>query len=141
MRALQLIGSALWRVQAAHLAVFAVLPALALLLRVALGLVLLPFVVSGFGQRELALGAEVAHLRQPGCWVALAPCDFGDVTLLAPPHRATTAPAAPLAPQTEPFLPLPTTFTVRHLWFLAWLLWFAVHLVRRARRPPGRRTG
>ena len=136
MQALSLLWSALWRVQASHLAVFVLVPAAAAVLRLALGLVFLPFLLVGFGDRALDGPAEVAHLRNPGCWVALAPCALAEVPLLALPGRAPPAAATSgTGPEPEPFLPMPSDLTPRHAWFLAWLLWFVLFLVRRARRP------
>lgn len=136
--ALPFAWSVLWRAQVAHLAVFVVVPLLATVARVALGLVLLPFLILGPGNRDASLGAELAHLQRPGCWVMLAPCPLADRALAAlpvdPPQEAAPelAPYAPPAP--EPFLPIPQSLTVRHLWFLLWLGWLGVFLFRRERR-------
>jgi hypothetical protein len=139
MKALRLLWSALWRVQASHLAVFVLAPVAAAAVRAAIGVVLLPFLLVGFGDLERVGLAEVGHLRSAGCWVALAPCPLADLPLVALPLQGSAATSAsPYARESEPFLPLPTDLTPRHAWFALWLGWFMLFLVRRARR---RRAG
>lgn len=125
---LLLVWSAAWRAQVSHLAVFTLLPGIAAAVHIALGVVLLPFLLIGFGAGKHDLGPEVAHLASPGCWVALAPCSFAEKSFLPLPGTPAASDT-----QAEPFLPLPTALNVRHLWFAAWLCWFLVHLVRRER--------
>ena len=68
-----------------------------------------------------------------------------DALLAAPKVRVTgarTKPALSAVPDgaVEPFLPLPTAFTGRHLWFVLWLAWFIHGLWRsRAHQPNQRR--
>ena len=135
MQALLLIGAAVWRIQASHLLVFVLAPAAAAAVRLALGVVLLPFLLVGLGHKATAIPPEADHLRSPGCWVALAPCALAERTLWA---FAGSAPADPgeslYAVKPEPFLPVPTDLTVRHAWFLVWLGWFVAFLVRRSRK-------
>ena len=78
MQAILLLWSALWRVQVSHLVVFVLLPVAAIALRIAVGIVLLPFLLVGFGNRAPLGSAELAHLRTPGCWLTLAPCALAD---------------------------------------------------------------
>jgi hypothetical protein len=134
-----LIWSALWRAQVVHLGVFVVLPALAAMLQIALGVVLLPFQLIGEGRQELALTGPIHHLAQPGCWVALLPCSLGDRAIVVPTRSANSVPpqnrpTPKTAEEPEPFMPLPTALTIRHAWLIALLTWFGVFLVRRERR-------
>ena len=136
--ALGFAWSVLWRAQVTHLTVFVAVPLLAALARVALGLVLLPFLVLGTGNRDESLGAELAHLKRPGCWVMLASCPLADRALAALPTDPLPEAAPGLAPygppEPEPFMALPQSFTVRHLWFLLWIGWLVIFLVRLERR-------
>lgn len=136
--ALRFTWSVLWRAQATHLAVFVAVPLLAALARIGLGLVLLPFLLLGSGNRDASLGAELAHLKRPGCWVMLASCPLADRALAAlpvdPPPEAAPELAPYGPPEPEPFLPVPQSFTVRHVWFVLWLVWLGIFLVRRERR-------
>lgn len=134
MRSLKLIGSAVWRIQASHLAVFVALPLAIAGIRLIFGVVLLPFLLIGFGQTQVGAVQEIVHLRQPGCWIALAPCSLADRAIwpLKSSSQASLAEEAPS--NVEPFMPVPTSFTVRHAWFVVWLLWFVVFLVMRHRR-------
>lgn len=139
VRALRLVWSALWRAQLSHLLVVALLPASAALLHVALGIVLLPFVLLGAGDRHLTFGSQVAHLNQPSCWIALAPCPIADCEIVAlgsrePAHAGPEAGSGTTPPPMEPFLPMPSGVTVRHVWFVLWLAWFLWHVVRRERQ-------
>ena len=145
MNLLSLVWAALWRAQVSHLLVFAALPLLAFALRAALAFVLLPFLLLSFGNRDAAIGAELGHLSTPSCWVALAPCPIADLTVLpfsrtsssssalSKPVSANQSPAPSTTPvKSEPpeaFLPMPTSVTVRHVWFAVWLAWFVAHLV------------
>jgi hypothetical protein len=136
--ALRFAWSVLWRAQAAHLAVFVAIPLLATLARVGLGLVLLPFLILGPGNRDESFGAELAHLKRPGCLVMLASCPLADRALSAlpvdPPPEAAPELAPYGPPEPEPFLAVPQSFTVRHLWLLLWLGSLVIFLVRRERR-------
>lgn len=135
MQSLSLVWSALWRVQASHLAVFVLLPGVAAALRAVVGVVLLPFLLVGVGDRTQAHVSELGHLSSAGCWLALAPCTLADLALLALPESLSPAPASsPYAVEPEPLMPLPTALTVRHLWFALWLIWFVGFLVRRSRQ-------
>ena len=136
-----LLWSALWRAQVAHLGVFVVAPALAAMLQIALGVVLLPFALVGEGSKELDLAEPIHHLVQPGCWVALLPCSLADRAILVstrsdqyPPQQNQPMPKT--AEEPEPFMPLPTALTIRHAWLIALLAWFGGFLVRRERRRP-----
>lgn len=134
MQHLKLISGAVWRIQASHLVVFAVLPLAIAVVRLVFGIILLPFLLIGFGQTQVEAAGEIGHLREPGCWIALAPCSLADRALW--PEDSSTDPLqiAKEPPDIEPFMPWPTSFTVRHGWFVLWLLWFAVYLVRRHSR-------
>ena len=134
MQSLSLVWSALWRVQVSHLAVLVVVPAVAAALRAAVGIVLLPFLLVGLGDRTHGQAREFGHLSSPGCWLALAPCELADRPVFALPESLSLAPASsPYAVEPDPFLPLPTALTARHLWFAVWLIWFVRFLVRRSR--------
>lgn len=134
MQSLLLVWSALWRLQVSHLLVFVLLPVAAAALRAALGIVLLPFLLVGFGSRTES-SSELAYLKSPNCWLALAPCVLGDISLISPARQQSSASAVqPAATEAEPFIPAPSAFTVRHAWFVAWLLWFVAFLVHRARK-------
>lgn len=132
VRALWLVWSALWRAQAVHLAVFVFVPLLIALCQAALGIVLLPFTLGGGSAGRIDLVPVTAPFLQAGCWVALAPCDWADRSLIDFSQGAS-GPATG-SPAIESFMPWPASFTVRHAWFAAWLAWFAVFLVRRERR-------
>lgn len=136
MNAAHLIWSALWRAQVSHLAVFAVVPLMAAIAHAALGVLLLPFLSGGFGDGSVARGAQASHLREPGCWLMLAPCGVADRTVAPLPFIVPPGDQPPVTESgvmVEPFLPVPTTLTVRHLWLFTWLAWFAACLVRRER--------
>jgi len=136
LRALLLTWSALWRAQVSHLVVFAVVPLLAAILHAALGVILLPFLPDSFGDGLVARGAQAAHLRQPSCWLMLAPCGVADRTVAPVPFMASSSdqpPATRSGVTVEPFLPAPTALTVRHVWFVLWLAWFGAYLVHRER--------
>jgi hypothetical protein len=132
-----LVWSALWRAQAAHICIFVLLPGLVALLHFSVGVVFLPFLLIGEGERTLTLGEQVNHLVRAGCWVALMPCDLAERTVFDLPSQNMQAPSTAaqnwLQPEPEPFIPLPTSFTLRHAWFIAWLVWFLVFLARRRR--------
>lgn len=141
----RLVWAAAWRAQVAHLVLFAALPLCIVAARIAAGLLFLPALIAGPGDRnaELAMGAD--HLREASCWIALAPCARADDSLhdLDVGARSTSAdprfePAAFVATPHEPFLPLPESITWRHGWFALWLVWFLAYL---ALRRPRRRTG
>jgi hypothetical protein len=137
MRALQLFWAAAWRAQVAHWAVLVVLPLALVLARVLWGVALLPFALLGAGDRHMDLTAGLSPLRQPACWVVLMPCALADQTVWAMPWAeglaSDSAPDGGVA-QAEPFLPLPTAITLRHVWFGLWLAWFVLHLWRREQR-------
>jgi hypothetical protein len=130
--AIHLVWGAAWRAQASHLAIFALLPVIAAGVRLLLGLVLLPVLIVGFGDRQADGPTEMSHLRQPGCWVALAPCPAASMALF-PLRRQVADPASggPREGDVEPFFPLPSDFNLRHAWLVVWLVWFAWFLVRR----------
>ena len=110
---------------------------MAALLQFAFGIVLLPFLLLSFGDRTTNFGGQVTHLSQPSCWLAVMPCSVADMTLFALPNHssvpAETSSSASHSIDAEPFMPLPSSFTVRHFWFALWLLWFVLFLVRRER--------
>lgn len=133
-----LIWSALWWAQLVHLGLVVALPLVLAVARASLGVVLLPFFLAGPGDVNASLGRGLGHLGQASCWVALLPCSLAERSLWEPkasPVSPASAPAgAGAAPaEREPLLPLPSAFTLRHLWFALWLLWFAVFLLRRER--------
>ena len=132
-----LVWSALWRAQAVHLCIFVLLPGVVALLHFAVGIVFLPFLLIGEGDRIITLGEQANHLAQGGCWVALMPCDLAERTLFDLPSQkqeASTASAQNwLQPEPEAFMPIPTSFTLRHAWFVVWLVWFLVFFTRRER--------
>ena len=132
-----LIWSALWRAQAVHICIFVLLPGLVALLHFAVGVVFLPFLLIGEGDRTLTLGEQANHLVRGGCWVALMPCDLAERTVFDLPVQkkqgSGTSAQNWLQPEPESFMPLPTSFTLRHAWFVAWLVWFLVFLARRRR--------
>ncbi len=128
-----LAWGALWRAQAAHLAVFAAGPIVVALLQLAWALVGLPFLLVGAGNREVTVGVAVKHLASPGCWVALAPCAFAQREVLDVGGSGDAAAggqdaAAPGAGGE------PVALNVRQVWFALWLVWLGVFLVRRERR-------
>lgn len=137
MKAAHLIWSALWRAQVSHLAVFAVVPLLAAIAHAALGVMFLPFLSVGFGDGSVARGTQAFPLREPACWLMLAPCVIADSTVAPLPFIAPTSDRTAVTASgvtVEPFLSVPTDLTVRHVWFVFWLTWFMGHLVRRERR-------
>ncbi len=140
MRALLLAWSVAWRAQVVHAVLFVLLPLLAATASFALGIVLMPFLLLGEGDRTVMLGTEARHLREPGCWVMLAPCSVADRTLFGLPwgggEAMSAATTSPTEPEVEPFLPIPETFTLRHAWYFGWLAWLGVFLVRRERGGP-----
>jgi hypothetical protein len=135
VQALLLIWSALWRVQASHLVVFVLVPVAVAAFRAALGIVLFPLLLIGFGNHTHEVLPEIDHLRHPGCWIALAPCTLAELPLLALPGQGSAASqGGPFTPEPEPFLPVPKDFSLRHAWFIFWLIWFVLFVVRRARK-------
>lgn len=133
-RQLDLIWSALWRAQILHLVMFIVLPALVAAAHVALGLTLLPFLLIGEGSRNVELGKQIAPLREPGCWVMLAECRLAARDVVALPTGVGGPRSLEEHPAVEPFMPLPSALTWRHVWLSAWLVWFLSFVVRRERR-------
>lgn len=133
--AVALVWSALWRAQVAHLAIFALVPALAALVQMTLGVLLFPFLLVGFGDKEIGAGTQVSHRASPGCWIVVMPCPVAERTVA---HLPMLREEPQAEPSTEPFLPRPSDLTLRHIWFVLWLVWFLVFLVRRER---GRRVG
>jgi hypothetical protein len=133
MQGLTLVWAALWRAEAVHLGLFVVAPLLLGLLKLLLGIVFLPLLLVGFGDTDL--GTRDSHLREAGCWIALAPCSIADASLIEFPARTVAAPDSQANPTPrEPFAEWPSAVTLRHLWFAAWLSWFVFHLVARERR-------
>ncbi|MBL8381048.1 MAG: hypothetical protein JNM79_24480 [Burkholderiales bacterium] len=120
----------------AHLLLFAAAPLVLALLQVALGIVFLPFLLLSAGDRSVELARAAMHLRDPACWVMLAPCSVADKALFTFPWASAMRDASPApgTPEPEPFLPLPSDFTVRHAWFLLWLLWFLSYLTKHGRQ-------
>lgn len=135
MAAFKLVWSAVWRMQASHLVVFVALPLFAALAHALIGVVLLPVLLASPSSRSHEFGAQAAHLAQPGCWLALAPCALADRSLAPWPFGEPEANTADTGAAIEPLFPLPTALTVRHAWLTAWFAWFMLHLVRRERRP------
>lgn len=131
-----LAWGALWRAQAAHVAVFAARPIVLALLQLAWALVALPFLLVGAGDRDVTVGVAVKHLASPGCWVALAPCALAqrevfDLGGFGGPSTGREAAATGAAGESA-------AIDVRQLWFAVWLVWLVVFLVRRERRRGGR---
>jgi hypothetical protein len=113
------------RAQAVHLVLFVGMPVLLGLLKLLLSIVLLPLLLLGFGDTNR--DDSPSHLHEVGCWVALARCSVADKPLvdLPSPRAAGVAPADPqsAADAAEPFAEIPSAITLRHAWFLAWLVW------------------
>lgn len=129
-----LLWAAAWRAQAVHLGLFVGGPLALFWLQQLLDVVLLPLTLTGFGDLDDQSPLLLPHLQHPGCWVALAPCGWAEQDLPGLPTRAVPDGAV------EPFLPLPTAFIGRHLWFVLWLAWFIHGLWRsRAHQPNQRR--
>lgn len=109
------------------------MPGILALARLASGIAVLPALLVGPGERTEAWPRGLDHLRDTSCWIALAPCAAADRTVLdfdEQPRRPVFEPP-PVEP--EPFLPVPTSFTARHLWFALWLAWFLGFLAVRER--------
>ncbi len=132
---MRILWAALWRAQAFHLVLFALVPVVVAALDFAFGIVILPFSLLSFGDRTLSHGEQARHLREPACWVVLAPCAVADAKLVALPWAARSFEHGkpPAEPAVEPFIDasLPDNLTPKHLWFFVWLLWFMVYLHRR----------
>lgn len=129
-----LVWAAAWRAQGLHLVLFVALPLALFWLHQLWDVALMPMPLMGFGEHDDRSPLLPPHLQQPGCWLALAPCGWAEQDLPGLPVRAV--PDAP----TEPFLPLPTAVTGRHLWFALWLVWFGRWLwQQRAARKDERR--
>ena len=58
------------------------------------------------------------------------PADLTVLDFDAQPRRPVFEPPAV---EPEPFLPVPTSFTARHLWFAVWLAWFLAFIGLRER--------
>jgi hypothetical protein len=127
MRSLRFIWSLLWRAQVAHVFVFVLAPLLAAIVHAAVGIVMLPFLLLGAGDRSNDLGVQAQHLFEPGCWVMLAACTASNWALVELPLAQTQ-------PNDVPFLPVPSYLGLRHVWFLVWLVWLVAFLVRRERK-------
>lgn len=127
-----LAWGALWRAQAAHLAVFAVGPTALALLQLAWAALSLPFMLVGAGDRDVSLGVAAKHLSRPGCWLMLAPCALAPLEVfdLGGFSNPATGPSGPAAGDAGE----PQAINVRQLWFALWLGWLVVFLVRRERR-------
>ncbi len=126
---LAIVWSAAWRAQVSHLVIFALVPGIAALTHVALGIVLLPFTLASPGSKNVTFGAQVTHLSEPSCWVAAAPCGVAEKAIVSTPWAASSESQS--NDSLEPFVPLPTEFTVRHSWFVLWLVWFLGYLAMR----------
>ena len=113
-----LLWAAAWRAQAVHLGLFVALPLALFWSHQLLDVALMPLPLLGFGDHDDRSPLLPPHLQQPGCWLALATCGWAEQVLPGLPTQAVPEEPA------EPFLPLPTALTGRHLWFLLWLLWF-----------------
>lgn len=131
------IPSLLWaaavRAQIAHLLMFVLLPLVSVLMRMLLAIVFMPFFLLGGGDRNVQLGAPMAHLQDPRCWIALAPCAAAGRAVITLGETANPPPDAAVrpTPAATGVQPLPVTW--RHVWFLAWLAWFLVYLLHRER--------
>lgn len=133
LRPFTLVWSALWRAEAAHLAIFAAVPGIVALARLAGGIAVLPALLAGPGDRAEAYPRGLDHLRDRNCWVALLPCPAADLTVLDFDEQPRRPVFEPPAVEPEPFLPVPTSFTARHLWFAVWLAWFLAFIGLRER--------
>jgi hypothetical protein len=129
LNSLCLVWSALWRAQVSHLVVFAAIPALSALVQAAIGIVVLPFLLLGFGDRAHGIGIQIHHLSSFGCWVMLASCSAADHAIMALPQLAGQSREV----GAEPFFGIPSDINLRHVWFALWLGWFVWFLVRRER--------
>lgn len=85
------IGSPLWRAPVSHLAVFEIAPLLAAIVHAGVGVILLSFLPGGFGDGAVARGAQASHLREPACWLKLAPCGVADRTVAPVPFIAPSS--------------------------------------------------
>ena len=132
---LGLVWGAVWRAEAVHLALLVLVPLLLGLLQLLLSIVFLPFLLLSFGDTNRE--DSPPHLRNPGCWVAMAPCAAAEASLIRlPTFGANSDPSRsppPGSSDSEPFAELPTALTLRHLWFFIWLLWFIVFVFVRER--------
>lgn len=124
--ALRLVVSLLWRAQAAHWGVFVLAPLVSAAAQIALGLVMLPFLLLGAGDKALSWGAQIQHLSEPSCWVMLARCSAADRVIVE-----LHSPEA--GPGTIDALASLGHIGLRHVWLSVWLLWLLVFLVRRER--------
>ncbi len=68
----------LWRVQVAHLFIYAVTPVLWECGRQVLLVMALPFSLMGFGDRNVRSGGPLDHLLQHGCWTFGTVCPWPD---------------------------------------------------------------
>ena len=127
----RLIWAAAWRAQSLHLAFF-IVPALLLVTGRALVALAFPLlVIVGPGDSQVFIGRATGHLREPGCWVALAPCAYAERAVPGVPSLAEPAVSVfrdPSRLDQEPFVEMPRELRWRHLWFLGWLAWFLFFL-------------
>lgn len=133
--AASLLWAAAWRAQLAHAAIFVVAPVLLGLGMLAVAIVFMPFFLVGEGAVNRTAGPDVSHLRDPHCWVVVAPCPLADRPVPGMPQWARPADPA-VSPGPEPFWEWPDVLTWRHVWFATWLAWFLAYCVRRERRSP-----
>jgi hypothetical protein len=137
--AVGLVWSAAWRAEVLHLAFFIAAPACVLLGKLAAVMFFPLLIVMGPGDVSVFVRAGSEQLRNPMCWIALAPCADADVPVPGIPHLYSATEAASdrgAESNQEPFVELPRAVTWRHVWFATWLVWFLVYLIRRE----GRRT-
>lgn len=132
----QRVAGALWRAQAAHLALYLALPLAWEVPRWVYFGATAPLWVIGPGQGPNATDGTLAHLRSPACWTFVTPCSGPHSNFLQGPRE----PRAQQPTKGVPGLlgPLATTegWFVKGLWALATLAWLA-HWRRRWASLPG----
>lgn len=131
-----ILWPALCLAELAHVMVFTAVPLLIVLVKVALGIVFLPLLLLSFGDRDVKLTPSVDHLREPLCWIALAPCRRAGSELMAWPPAVVAPSAAPADDDDGPWIELPNALTWRHAWFILWLVMFIAYLLRPERKKP-----
>lgn len=132
--ALRLPWGAAWRAQALHLAFFVVPPLLLSLGKMLMTLALPLLVIVGPGDRTMHVGKGTAHLHEPGCWIALAPCAYAEARVPGLPDLYDTHEDSAFAHPSQRFAEWPHALSWRHLWFAGWLAWFLCFLVDRERQ-------
>lgn len=133
----RLIWAAAWRAEALHLAMFIVAPVLAALGKLAVAFAFPLLLIIGPGDPMLYVKRGTEHLRQPGCWLALAPCMYAVRSVEGAPKMPESRDLPDTAASEYDdrlSFSLPHVITWRHVWFFAWASWFILYVVRRERR-------